>query len=111
MRQAWTGEPFTWRGRTIRVTPKPASPPMILIGGSTEKAARRAARLGGGFFPAIGDPHLAQVYQAECRRLGFGGGFVPLPRGPGFLPVRGDPARGRGAIAPHAPYPAQPATR
>jgi len=59
LRQAWTGEPFTWRGRTIRVTPKPASPPMILIGGSTEKAARRAARLGCGFFPAIGDPHLA----------------------------------------------------
>src|SRR6185295_12292034 len=29
MRQAWTGEPFTWRGRRVRVTPKPASPPMI----------------------------------------------------------------------------------
>src|SRR5262249_55084866 len=45
LRQAWTGEPFQWRGRTIRVTPKPQSPPMILIGGSTAGAARRAARL------------------------------------------------------------------
>src|SRR6266436_2269578 len=35
MRQAWTGEPFEWRGRTIRVTPKPRSQPMVLIGGST----------------------------------------------------------------------------
>src|SRR2546426_634484 len=68
MRQAWTGEPFTWRGRTIRVTPKPASPPVILIGGSAEKAARRAARLGGGFFPAVGGPHLAPGLQAECPR-------------------------------------------
>src|SRR6058998_3844090 len=25
MRQAWTGEPFTWRGRTVRVTPVPRS--------------------------------------------------------------------------------------
>src|SRR6266513_5043746 len=45
LRKAWTGEPFEWRGRTIRVTPRPASPPMILMGGSTESAARRAARL------------------------------------------------------------------
>ena len=51
MRKAWTGEPFEFRGRTVRVTPKPASPPMILIGGSTEKAAKRAAKLRAGFFP------------------------------------------------------------
>jgi len=107
LRQAWTGEPFTWRGRTIRVTPKPASPPMILIGGSTEKAARRAARLGCGFFPAIGDPHLAEVYQAECRRLRFDGGFVHLPSGPGFVHVSDDPERDWGRIAPHALYDAQ----
>ena len=62
LRKAWTGEPFEWRGRTVRVTPKPASPPMILIGGSTAIAARRAARLRAGFFPAIGDPALAEIY-------------------------------------------------
>src|SRR5437867_507642 len=84
MRKAWTGEPFEWRGRTIRVTPKPASPPMILIGGSTEAAARRAARLRAGFFPSIGDPHLAETYNAECARVGFSSGFVSLPSGPGF---------------------------
>src|SRR5712691_2392502 len=30
LRQAWTGEPFEWRGRTIRVTPKPRSEPLML---------------------------------------------------------------------------------
>ena len=73
LRQAWSGEPFEWRGRTIRVTPRPRSEPLMLVGGSTAAAARRAARLRLGFFPAIGDAQLADIYQAECARLGFTG--------------------------------------
>src|SRR5262249_60340246 len=65
LRQAWTGEPFEWHGRTIRVTPRPCSEPLMLVGGSTAAAARRAARLRLGFFPAIGDAHLADVYHDE----------------------------------------------
>jgi alkanesulfonate monooxygenase SsuD/methylene tetrahydromethanopterin reductase-like flavin-dependent oxidoreductase (luciferase family) len=107
MRQAWSGEPFEWRGRTVRATPKPPSPPMLLIGGSTEKAARRAARLRAGFFPAIGDQKLADLYTAECQRLGFDGGFVSLPGGPGFVHVSEDPERDWQRIGPHALYDAQ----
>ncbi len=107
LRQAWTGEPFTWRGRTIRVTPKPASPPMILVGGSTPAAARRAARLRTGFFPAIGDRTLVDVYDAACRRYGFDGGFAMLPGGPGFVHVSEDPERDWARIGPHALYDAQ----
>ncbi|HVN85567.1 MAG TPA: LLM class flavin-dependent oxidoreductase [Candidatus Binatia bacterium] len=107
MRQAWTGEPFEWRGRTIRVTPKPDTPPMILIGGSTEKAARRAARLHCGFSPAIGDPALAAIYNEECARVGFHGGFIAMPGGPGFVHVSEDPARDWARIGPHALYDAQ----
>lgn len=107
MRQCWTGEPFTWRGRTIRATPKPASPPMLLIGGSTEKAARRAAKLRAGFFPAIGDPRLAEIYNEECAKVGFRGGFVSLPNGPGFVHVSEDPERDWQRIGPHALYDAQ----
>jgi alkanesulfonate monooxygenase SsuD/methylene tetrahydromethanopterin reductase-like flavin-dependent oxidoreductase (luciferase family) len=107
MRQAWSGEPFEWRGRTVRATPKPPSPPMLLIGGSTEKAARRAARLRAGFFPAIGDQKLADLYTAECQRLGFHGGFVSLPGGPGFVHVSEDPERDWQRIGPHALYDAQ----
>jgi alkanesulfonate monooxygenase SsuD/methylene tetrahydromethanopterin reductase-like flavin-dependent oxidoreductase (luciferase family) len=107
MRQAWTGEPFTWRGRTIRVTPKPAAPPMIFVGGSTPAAARRAARLRAGFFPAIGDPKLVELYEAECKRLGFGGGFTMVPGGPGFVHVTEDPERDWARIVPHALHDAQ----
>lgn len=107
MRQAWTGEPFKWRGRRIRVTPKPGAPPMILIGGSTAIAAKRAARLRAGFFPAIGDPALAKMYQDECAHLGFAGGFVMLPNGPGFVHVSEDPERDWKRILPHALYDAR----
>lgn len=104
MRKAWSGEPFEWRGRTVRVTPKPVSPPMLLIGGSTEKAAKRAAKLRAGFFPAIGDPKLAELYTAECERLGFRGGFVSLPGGPGFVHVSENPERDWQRVGPHALY-------
>jgi alkanesulfonate monooxygenase SsuD/methylene tetrahydromethanopterin reductase-like flavin-dependent oxidoreductase (luciferase family) len=107
MRKAWTGEPFEWRGRTVRVTPKPGSPPMILIGGSTEKAARRAARLQAGFFPALGDPKLEAIYKEECDRLGFRGGFVTLPGGPGYVHVSDDPERDWKIVGPHALWDAQ----
>ena len=107
MRKAWTGEPFEWRGRTIRVTPRPAAQPMLLLGGSTPAAARRAARLRAGFFPAVGDPRLVEIYNAECARVGFDGGFVSLPSGPGFVHVSDDPERDWARIAPHALYDAQ----
>ena len=106
LRQAWTGEPFEWRGRTIRVTPRPRSEPLMLVGGSTAAAARRAARLRLGFFPAIGDAQLADVYQAECARLGFTG-FVSLPGGPGFVHVSEDPEREWTRVGPYALYDAQ----
>lgn len=106
LRHAWSGEAFEWRGRTVRVTPTPAQAPMILIGGSTPIAARRAARLRCGFFPAIGDRALVDVYNAECAKYGFTG-FASLPGGPGFVHVSDDPARDWPVIAPHALYDAQ----
>lgn len=106
LRRAWTGEPFEWRGRTVRVTPVPASPPLVLVGGSTAIAARRAARLRAGFFPAIGDPELAKLYQAECAKHDFTG-FVAMPGGPGFVHVSEDPERDWAVIGRHALYDAQ----
>jgi alkanesulfonate monooxygenase SsuD/methylene tetrahydromethanopterin reductase-like flavin-dependent oxidoreductase (luciferase family) len=101
LQQAWTGEPFSWRGRTIRVTPAPASPPLILVGGSTAKAARRAARLRCGFFPAVRDPELARTYEEACTAAGWSG-FVVMPGGPGFVHVTHDPDADWRRIAPHA---------
>jgi hypothetical protein len=78
-----------------------------MIGGSTPVAARRAARLRAGFSPSIGDPRLAEIYQAECARLGFAHGFTSLPSGPGFVHVSDDPERDWARIAPHALYDAR----
>lgn len=70
LRQAWTGEEFEFRGRRVRVTPAPHTPggPKISMGGSSEGAARRAARLADGFVPA--EPQYWDFYVEECRKLG-----------------------------------------
>ena len=107
LRQAWTGEPFEFRGRTVRVRPTPKSPPLVFVGGSTERAARRAARLHCAFSPAVGDPKLAEIYQEECEKVGFQSGFVAMPGGPGFVHVSEDPERDWQRIGPHALYDAQ----
>lgn len=104
LRQAWTGEPFLYRGRQVRVTPRPAHPITIFLGGSTVAAARRAARLRTAFLPAVADPALATAYTEECHRVGYPEGFVLMPGGPGFVHVSRDPERDWERIAPHALY-------
>lgn len=93
MVKAWTGEPFEYQGKTVRVTPRPLQQPhpMVFIGGSGPAAAKRAARFGFGFFPAAGDPKLVDIYHEECARLGHEPGLVALPAGPGTLYVAEDP--------------------
>jgi alkanesulfonate monooxygenase SsuD/methylene tetrahydromethanopterin reductase-like flavin-dependent oxidoreductase (luciferase family) len=109
MRQAWTGVPFEWGGREIVATPVPATPggPMLMVGGSTEVAARRAARLHCGFFPAVGDAKLGEIYKEECEKVGFAAGFCSLPSGPGFVFVADDPDATWEQIGPHALFDAQ----
>jgi alkanesulfonate monooxygenase SsuD/methylene tetrahydromethanopterin reductase-like flavin-dependent oxidoreductase (luciferase family) len=70
LRAAFTGEPFEYRGRTVRVTPKPdrRGGPAILLGGSSERAARRAARIADGFLPSL--PEVWDFYRDELQLLG-----------------------------------------
>jgi len=70
LRAAWTGESFPFRDRTVRVRPRPAQPggPRILLGGTSEAAARRAARIGDGFVPS--EPGCWRFYREECLELG-----------------------------------------
>lgn len=70
LKQAWTGEPFEFRGRTVRVLPTPAQPggPPISLGGSVEAAARRAARIADGFMPST--PEIWEYYADECVKVG-----------------------------------------
>jgi hypothetical protein len=51
--------------------------------------------------------HPAELYKAECQRLGFQGGFVSMPSGPGFVHVSEHPERDWERIAPHALYDAR----
>ncbi len=69
---AWKGEPFSYRGRSVLVRPKPSSKPqrILAVGGSSVHAARRAARFGLAFSPALHDAELFSLYHAECERLG-----------------------------------------
>jgi len=102
LRAAWSGEEFEYRGRTVRVTPRPARPtgPALLMAGSTKAAARRAARLGDGFVPV--DDSLWPAYEAACRELGRDAGPAPSLGGPLFVHVADDPDEAWARIAPHA---------
>lgn len=73
--KAWTGEEFTYRGRTVRVTPRPCSDPhpLLLVGGSSKAAARRAARLGLPFFPSAHLPELEAYYKERLVEYGTEG--------------------------------------
>jgi alkanesulfonate monooxygenase SsuD/methylene tetrahydromethanopterin reductase-like flavin-dependent oxidoreductase (luciferase family) len=69
LRQAWTGEPFTFQGRTVRVTPTPFRDSIpLMLGGSSDAAARRAARIGDGYLPVSADSWPA--YRDEMLKLG-----------------------------------------
>jgi len=99
---AWTGEPFEYRGRTVRVTPRPLSQPhpTLLLGGQSKAAARRAARFGLPFQPASNDPEMIALYLSECARLGVARPLV-LPPGSGELIwVSRDPDRTWRQIGP-----------
>jgi alkanesulfonate monooxygenase SsuD/methylene tetrahydromethanopterin reductase-like flavin-dependent oxidoreductase (luciferase family) len=102
LKQAWTGEPFEFRGRTVQVLPTPAQPggPAIALGGSVEAAARRAARIADGFMPST--PEIWDFYVDEMIKLG-----KPDP-GPHFggdtsvIHVASDPDEGWAELAPYA---------
>jgi hypothetical protein len=70
LKGAFGGEPFEFRGRIVRLTPLPFRPggPPVVMGGSTEAAARRAARIGDGFVPS--DPGVWHHYRDEMHEVG-----------------------------------------
>jgi alkanesulfonate monooxygenase SsuD/methylene tetrahydromethanopterin reductase-like flavin-dependent oxidoreductase (luciferase family) len=78
--KAWTGEPFEYRGTTVRVTPKPFSEPMppFLLGGTSKPAARRAARFGLPIFFAAPVPEIEAYYYEKCAEYGTQG-FAMAP--------------------------------
>ncbi|MXM66943.1 LLM class flavin-dependent oxidoreductase [Streptomyces sp. HUCO-GS316] len=93
--KAWTGEEFTYRGRRVRVTPRPCSDPhpLLLVGGSSKAAARRAARLGLPLFPSAYLPELEAYYKERLVEYGTGGWtMMPAAETP-LLHIAEDPDR------------------
>jgi len=81
IRSLWSekAEPFDgdyYRWEALESNPKPVQPGgvPIVVGGHVKGAARRAARLGDGFFPARGNEErvreLIGVVREECDRIG-----------------------------------------
>lgn len=102
LRAAWTGEPFEFRGRTVRVTPTPYQPggPSITLGGAVEAAARRAARIADGFVPAW--PGAWEFYRDERLKMGRPEPGAHFGGDTSFVHVSKDPERDWKRIAPHA---------
>jgi alkanesulfonate monooxygenase SsuD/methylene tetrahydromethanopterin reductase-like flavin-dependent oxidoreductase (luciferase family) len=101
LKAAWTGEPFEYRGRTVQVTPAPAQPggPKLALGGSSEAAARRAARIADGFLPS--DSQYWDFYRDECVKLGKPDPGPSLGGGTGVVALAGDPDAGWDALSPY----------
>jgi probable F420-dependent oxidoreductase len=89
LRQLWGEKALPFEGKfyswpAIESNPKPVQPGgvPIVVGGHVEAAARRAARIGDGFFPAGGDlPTLFAAVRDECERNGRDPGEVELTTG------------------------------
>ncbi|KPI00431.1 luciferase family protein [Actinobacteria bacterium OK074] len=100
LKSAFAGEPFTHRGRTVHLTPAPFRPggPGVLLGGSSEPAARRAARIADGFVPSV--PEVWEFYRDEVLRLGRADPG-PSPVGENrVVALAEDPERGWELMAP-----------
>ncbi|CAL9588889.1 LLM class flavin-dependent oxidoreductase [Streptomyces sp. enrichment culture] len=93
--RAWTGEPFPYRGRMVRVTPRPGTEPhpLLLVGGSSRAAARRAARLGLPFFPSAHLPELEAYYKERLAEYGTEGWVMMPAAETALLHVAEDPDR------------------
>jgi probable F420-dependent oxidoreductase len=101
LRELWTGDPASYSGEFVDFTdcyssPKPAAGTIpIHVGGHTEPAARRAGRLGDGFFPGSGTrdetARLFELARATAREHGRDPDAIELTTG-------GEGAIGDGAL-------------
>lgn len=104
--RALRGERFIFHGQDTHLVPTPrtAARALLMVGGNSKAAARRAARFGLYFCPAIDDPALEAAYQAECLVQGFSHGFTIFPREPATTFISDDPDACWNAIGAHLLY-------
>jgi len=111
MRNAWTGEPFEFEGRSVRIAPKPHTPggPGMLMGGNSRAAARRAARFDMGLLAQGLNPEIEAIYRDECEKLGKPPGLCinPPPQTVTSAFVAEDVDRAWSEFGPHLLHDAQ----
>ena len=100
--KAWSGEPFEYRGQTIRVTPTPFSQPHppLFVGGMSARAARRAARFGLPFYPPMPRPDLEQIYYDALKEHGNTGFYYAPDAENAMTFLHEDPAQGWRELGP-----------
>ncbi|WP_187830100.1 LLM class F420-dependent oxidoreductase [Siccirubricoccus phaeus] len=99
MRALWSPGPTEFQGEFVRFPslhcyPKPVGKVPIIVGGSSEAAAKRAGRLGDGFFPSIGSQTdvfpLFDVVRAAAEKAGRDPAAIEMITGcPDALPTSG----------------------
>lgn len=101
--KAWTGEPFEYRGTTVRVTPRPFTQPHppLLLGGTSKPAARRAARFGLPMFAAAHLPWLEAYYYEQCAEQGTQGFYMMPGEDTVMLHLAEDPDRAWAELGQH----------
>lgn len=82
LRRLLAGETVEHDGRRMVATPRPRTPdgPMLMWGGASLAAARRAGRNGLGLLANGVVPGMRETYEKNCRESGYEPGFVLLPQ-------------------------------
>lgn len=103
LQAAWTGEPFDYKGQTIRVSPKPFTEPhpLMLLGGMGKNAARRAARYSLPFYPPMQMPELEAFYYQELERLGNTGFLMAPPENATLILLDPEPEKAWAELGPY----------
>ncbi|MFI5315984.1 MAG: LLM class flavin-dependent oxidoreductase [Myxococcota bacterium] len=110
LRRLFAGEKLTTRGRFYRytdvcLTPQPVQQPLpIWMGGFSEPAVRRAARLGDGFIATGQVGPLVSIWRQELAALGVDPATRELAAGVTWLLVARDPERRWREAEPHFLY-------
>jgi len=100
LRNAWSGRPFKYRGRSIgTVSPVPDPPPRLLMGALTPLMVRKAAALADGFSPP--EPNLYRLFEAERKRLGKPDAWPYPNQGTNFMYITEDPESAWDMLVPY----------
>jgi len=111
LQRAVAGETFEYEGRPVHVTPSPVTPggPLLMYGGHSVAAARRAGRLGLGFFAEADVDGLVEAYEAGAAETGATPGMCSIPKAgnPTTVFVAEDVDDGWARIGPYMLHDAQ----